>query len=161
MNKKWLLIVGVILVLIGSYFLMSHVKDGETIISMDEYKKYDVYGLDMDESEAFTWLLENLEQDDFIDLEIEDLDSTWLESISEKNNKMIQEKLAKCNKIQQLLLILDEEGKAINFMIDYRDDDHRRVILTYTYTGYVDKTIGYPNKVVSVTNELVMQTMKK
>lgn len=155
MNRKLVIIGSVLIIIVFSFVLFNQVNEGERIISLEEYKEYDDYGLDLDESTVFAWLLDNLDLEDFEEV----TDSFLFESTDKENYRIIEDKLILCDRVDQLLMTRDDNGDLVNFMIDYHDHEDKRIIITYTYTGYVNKTIGYKNKIVSISNDLLMETM--
>lgn len=160
-NKYIALIICIALIITISLIIKFTSKKPEgqstTSITLEEYKKYDQYGLkyENDESEIFDVLTKIIDKDN-LELRIENGDH---KSYVDKNNENIEDimnLLPSCNKIGEISYAIDNGCKV--YYIDYNNTNDKRIILSYSSNGVVTKTLAEKDKILFVTNELILQT---
>ena len=164
MKKKTKIILILIIILVGTLIAVSAFtnKSFESELTPETYSEYDQYGLNYLEEEAFEYLVEIMPLDEFeiIGAYEDNLEYYTCHNVDIKEN--VSSLLDAGNTINEVLLTRSKEvDQILNYMIDYDTESGDRVILTYTYTGYVSKIIASRFTIIEVNNELKKQTRYK
>jgi|LGVF01.2.fsa_nt_gb hypothetical protein len=164
MKKKTKIILILIIILVGTLIAVSAFtnKSFESELTPETYSEYDQYGLNYQEEEAFEYLVEIMPLDEFeiIGAYEDNLEYYTCHNVDIKEN--VSSLLDAGNTINEVLLTRSKEvDQILNYMIDYDTESGDRVILTYTYTGYVSKIIASRFTIIEVNNELKKQTRYK
>ncbi|GKX29617.1 hypothetical protein SH1V18_20970 [Vallitalea longa] len=128
-----------------------------TSITLEEYEKYDHYGLkyENDESKIFGVLTEIINKDN-LELNIEDGDRKMYIDEDVNDTENIKALLHSCSKIKQIVYSIENDFEI--YYIDYLDLHDKRIILSYSSAGTISKTLKKKHKILVVTNELILQT---
>jgi hypothetical protein len=161
MKKKTKVILTLIIILVGTFIAISAFAN-KSELTPETYSEYDQYGLNYLEDETFDYLVKIMPLDkvEIIGGYEDNLEYYICHNVDIKEN--ILSLLHVGNTINEILLTRSkEEDQILNYMIDYDTESGDRVILTYTYTGYVSKIIASRFSIVEVNNELNKQTRYK
>ena len=144
------------LVLVGKMVFESNQGSKTEYISENEYQSYSKFGIifDGNESEIFEYLKQNLKFDE-LEPAVESENVVTYMDISVSNYEFIESHLIDCKEITEILgSKKTKEGEFVNYIIDYLNKDNKRIILEYTYTGFVQKTFEEKNHIVLIDSDL-------
>jgi len=168
LNKKTKMLFGigltiVVLFFVGKMLLESTQENRIEYLTEKEYESYSKLGIifDGNESEIFDYLDKNLKIDE-LELLVEGENIVTYRSVLGDNSEFIKSHLIDCKEVTEILgTKRTKEGEFVNYIIDYKNKHNKRIILEYTYTGMVNKTIEEKNHVVSIGSDLKKQIYRK